>query len=522
MDRITILDCTLRDGGFINNWEFGSSLKLAALRAFSNASIEYVEVGYLRDGVSNNRDTTLYNHISAVDNYLEDFYDASKYTVMIDFGNYDLNQLPVNQTKNIAALRITFRKHQANDAVDYIRNVISLGYKVFINPVSIGDYSRQEIQDLLVKLSDLKAEGVAIVDTYGMLYPNEVAELVKTFDNILPNNFSIGLHFHNNLQQAFANIIIASNLHTSRNIIVDTSCLGMAKAAGNAFTEIVCEYLNNTFSKNYNIENLNEFIDTFMHPIKEKYSWGYEFCYNLSASCRVHPSYAKALINTKLHSVIEMREILSKIPRGVATIYSKSLLDELVLESYNPSGDVISKEIYFANFNPSGVCVVAPGMSFNADEVRRLAGDGKFIIALNFLPDDCDVDMVFVSNTKRASQLQAKLVSENKVTSLIGLSHSIANHLTNCKVMNASSFLAKDEEIKYNALIICLKWLHSISVREVSLLGLDGFSSENNYFNEEFDYKIQHKRVNFLISTELKPLKNKMDIIFNGETHYDI
>ena len=45
-NELKILDCTLRDGGYYNNWDFSSELIEDYFKAMVAAKVEYVELGF--------------------------------------------------------------------------------------------------------------------------------------------------------------------------------------------------------------------------------------------------------------------------------------------------------------------------------------------------------------------------------------------------------------------------------------------------------------------------------------------
>ena len=44
---VQILDCTLRDGGYVNNWEFGRHAIASILDKLEAGGVEIVECGFL-------------------------------------------------------------------------------------------------------------------------------------------------------------------------------------------------------------------------------------------------------------------------------------------------------------------------------------------------------------------------------------------------------------------------------------------------------------------------------------------
>ena len=47
MDRVNILDCTLRDGGYVNDFNFGQDILKDIIKKLTKASIDIIECAFL-------------------------------------------------------------------------------------------------------------------------------------------------------------------------------------------------------------------------------------------------------------------------------------------------------------------------------------------------------------------------------------------------------------------------------------------------------------------------------------------
>ncbi len=323
MACIKLLDCTLREGGYVNNWEFGADNIENILISLENAGIDFIECGYLKS-VSYSHDKTLFNTLSDFAK-LSHTHTSSKLVLMINYGEYDIKDIPNNI--NII-FRIAFKKHQAEEAIKYCALLKSKGYNIFINPMHTNTYTKKELTELIGLVNKILPYGFTITDSTGSMRENDLREIIRLCKN-LDKNINICFHSHNNLQLSFANAQYFINNLPSRNIIIDSTLSGIGRGAGNLCTEIIALYLNNFCRKSYKITPILEAIDKCIKIIYNKNPWGYSVPYYLSGLNNCHPDYAKFLIN-KSFSYEKINEILRKIPADMKSTYNKDLLKDLI------------------------------------------------------------------------------------------------------------------------------------------------------------------------------------------------
>lgn len=322
MSNIKLLDCTLREGGYVNNWEFGCKNIQNILHNLEKSGIDYIECGYLKP-VEYNPNKTLYSKISDFDDFLGT--NNSKLAFMINFGEYDIDYIPEN--KDIF-LRIAFKKHQYIDAIKYCEVLKNKGYKVFVNPMHTNTYSETELENLIELVNNIRPYAFTVTDSTGSMRENELKKILKKIEK-LDNTISLCFHSHNNLQLSFSNAQYFINNCSKRDIIIDCTLSGIGRGAGNLCTEIIALYLNNFCKKEYNISPILETIDTYIKPIYAQNPWGYSVPYYLSGLNNCHPDYAKYLINKSL-SYERINEILQKIPLENKTMYNENIIRHLI------------------------------------------------------------------------------------------------------------------------------------------------------------------------------------------------
>ena len=309
MRDIKLLDCTLRDGGYVNDNFFGVEKMQKIIKGLRKSGVDLIEYGYLEDKKPIVEGRAEY----------KDFEDLEKIanvkdnkTLMLLGEKYDIENLP--DPSGDCILRVSFHKKSAESGFKKIERAIKKGYRVFVQPTATMFYSDDELEEMLKKCNQLKPESVAIVDTFGQMKPEDVEEKVRIFDKVLDRNIAISFHAHNNLQNAYANAIkFIESVSNDRAIIVDSSIYGMGRGAGNLPTELIMNYLNNTYGKNYNVDPLLTVVDDVIIKIKSQHDWGYSLPYYLSGVYGVHPSYILAFMERKTQRSSDIRNLIKMI-----------------------------------------------------------------------------------------------------------------------------------------------------------------------------------------------------------------
>lgn len=314
MKDIKIIDVTLRDGGCVNNFEFGQSYMKKILKAQEEAAVNIIELGYIDSTSGSLFGRTQYINEQIIPRcILEDKKKDITYLAMIDYGKYNIHKLQSRTAYGIDGIRIAFHKEDYLNVVPLCKEIMNKGYQLYIQPMVTLRYLEDELLcfiDLVNReLSD--ATGFYIVDSFGEMQQEDVSRLVSLVDCNLNPTIAVGLHCHNNQQLAYSNAIEFLKWKTTREILLDSSIMGMGKGAGNLNTELILKYINQHYEKNYRIEPLLMVIDEVINPLHEEFQWGYAIEYYLSAIYHCSPSYANYFRKKYALSVELMKELLS-------------------------------------------------------------------------------------------------------------------------------------------------------------------------------------------------------------------
>ena len=520
MKNIKILDCTLRDGGYVNNWHFGLKNQRTIIERLCKSNIEYLEVGFLQN-VDYQNDKSLFNEISQINNIIPNFC-TSQIIGMIVYGKFDINKIvPKTEAIKLDAIRVTLKKRDLESIIPFFKKIINCGYKLFINPTNIESYSDSELLNILETVNELQPYGFSIVDTNGVLKERDVQRLFFLIDNNLNKNIKLCFHSHNNLQLSFSNAQCLMKVCNNRELIIDSTVFGMGRGAGNLCTELITQYINDNYSGHYDIVPILKIVDEQINPIFAKTPWGYSVPYYLAATNHCHPNYAKYLVDKQTVPVEIINELLKSIPNNKKAGYDVNLIKQIYLDNF--SGTVDDSEVVEnlkQKLKDRNILIMAPGKSLSKekDKIFEFINSKKpYVLSLNFIPQDYDIDFAFISNMKRFSSLddydKPMLVTSN-----------IENIPQKANVLNYSSYL-NNSKMYDNAALMCLKLLINIGIKEVNIAGLDGFSNVqtenyvtsdliNNARENEFDER------NEIMSKELKILRKDIKLNFLTKTQY--
>lgn len=296
MKKVQILDCTLRDGGYITGWKFTDSMICEIIQVLLQAKLDYVEVGYLNTG-GKDKDSTQFKNINQIIPYLPKQRKGSMLLAMADVLQFQPEDLIPYDGKSIDAIRVVFYKHQIEEAFVLGKAVKEAGYKLFMQPMVTIDYSIEEYAALVKCLADIQPYGVAIVDSFGYMMKEDFRRYFKILDTELPQETMIGFHSHNNMNLAFITAQDILEYETDRTLIIDASLYGMGRGAGNLQTELIANYYNTFLSEKYNLSRILELIGKFILPIQKEKRWGYSPYMLITGLYHCHPNFACYLLD---------------------------------------------------------------------------------------------------------------------------------------------------------------------------------------------------------------------------------
>lgn len=523
MRSISILDCTLRDGGYINSWKFGKNNIEDIIKHLEKSGIEIIECGFIEDKLYD-RDSSVYDNADRIKSFIKK--NNTMYVGMIALGDIDPEKVTPRTLEGIDGIRLTFHKSEIEEEFRQAQLLIKKGYEIFIQPVGTSTYSDKELIDLIERVNKLHPFAFYIVDTLGTMYPNDIQRIFSIIDNNLDDGIRIGFHSHNNLQLSFSNAQTFMSISQKRDIIIDSSVFGMGRGAGNLTTELITQYINNVYGQRYNISPLLTIMERYLNKIYVKTPWGYSSPYYLSAINNCHPNYANYLMMKKTLSIESISKILNLIPSNSRSIYDKGLIENLYCEfqsSKIDDFDAISE--ISQHLRGKKILILASGDSIvtKSKEIKKWIDENNdtFIIHINELKKGLPADALFISNALKAeSTFQQDLTD----IMIIATSNVKLNETLDVKNIDYSSLLSDMPESD-NAGVMILSLLEKIGIKKVFLAGFDGYhyNSEDyvDYVSKSYLQKDTDDH-NKQISYKLQQISQSMQLEFLTPTIYQI
>lgn len=312
--EIKVVDATLRDGGLVNDFfftdKFVQDLYLANLRA----GVDYMEFGYKasREMFDESKfGKWKFCKDEDIRAIVGDNNTDLKIAVMADVGRCDYKKDIIDRADSpIDLIRVATYINTIPAAIDMIENAHAKGYETTCNIMALSNTQEQDLEVALNLLGQSNVDAIYIVDSYGALYPEQIARISHTFLDICKNNYGkeVGIHAHNNQQLAFANTIEAVGDGVN---YLDATYNGMGRGCGNCMMELLLGFLKNP---KYNIYPVIQFIDTHMTKLKEEgVVWGYDFPYLLTGLLNQHPRTAIQFMKNRRTDYTEFyKELLDK------------------------------------------------------------------------------------------------------------------------------------------------------------------------------------------------------------------
>lgn len=478
MKKIRVLDVTLRDGGIVNNFEFGDENIKKIISAVEDSGVDFIELGYIEKNTGTVHGRSQYINEKVIPEYvLKTKKPGVTYSAMFDYGKFDVDALSDRTESGIDAIRFAFHKRNFRDVKPIYEKLIAKGYDVYMQPMVTLHYSDSELEELVRLANSLDILGIYFVDTFGQMHSDDVMRLTEFFDGRLRADIALGFHAHNNIQMAFANAIAFMNYPTDRDKLIDSSVMGMGRGAGNLNTELILEYLNKYYNASYDNLPLLKIMDTVLGKIKAQYPWGYAAEYYLSSMNDCSPIYAGYYYKKHMLPIEQINELLKMVEGENRISFNRSYAEE-IYRKYNSRAkcddtETVAKiEKLIAG---KTVCVIAPGKSLNREreKVEAAVKSANITISLNCLAFGADI----------------VLITREEAFSVIPLADSrfIVTSNVNCSSDNRTYLIdylkwitVKDGVTFDSAGYIALKLLITLGASKILLAGFDGFTSDIN------------------------------------------
>ena len=522
MSNIKVLDCTLRDGGYCNEWNFGFENSKQIISGLVESGVEIIECGFLTNRVTYNSDITKFTKLEQLNHIISSKHNEQMYVCMVNYGEYQIAELPDCKDAPVDGIRLAFHKKDMHSALEICKEIKDKGYKVFIQAMVSLNYSDEEFLNLIQRVNELNPYSFYIVDSFGVMKKKDLIRLFYMVEHNLKKSIAIGYHSHNNLQLAYSNAQALVDMRTDHNLIIDSSIFGMGRGAGNLNTELFVEYLNDNLGQEYKLKPLLTIIDDILNGFYQRNYWGYSLPNYLSAKHNTHPNYASYLDSKKTLTVEAMDEIFSLMDDAKRVEFDKSYMEKLYTK-YMAKNRVQESHLSELKETLKGkkVLVIAPGKSSVEEKDAVIAfarKDDTISIGINFDYSLYDTDFIFLSNLRRFRDLDIDKHRKCIVTSNIPA--------VDVYFQTKYGELLNDENAVHdNAGMMLIQLLINLGVKRIYLAGMDGYSVDpmQNYADQSMAFYTQRAIMDSMndgINTMLIKFSKQIDIEFITEPRY--
>jgi 4-hydroxy 2-oxovalerate aldolase len=379
MIKPNILDCTLRDGGYYNNWFFSKSFVEKYINIMSSVNINYIELGFRFLDKDKIRGPNAYTSESYINSLA--IPQKTKIGVMINASDfvgpdYDMKKKINIIFPNLKKSRINFIRIACHSdeifKIDYIlRFLQKLDKQVMINIMQISEIKDKNIKNICNFLKKKKISVLYLADSLGCLKPSIFLSIIKKFGKYW--NGPVGVHTHDNMNYALSNSIAAYKAGVNW---IDGTVLGMGRGAGNVKTEDLITF----FYKKKN-KKLRNFSTKYLEPLKKKYNWGGNKYYKIAAVNKIHPTYVQLILSDHRYKNLNLNKILFNLKK----------INSIKFDPYNLQNSLLNNHFHkknnlkFRNLNKKEFLLIgSANITKKIRRVENLINNNNFyVVALN-------------------------------------------------------------------------------------------------------------------------------------------
>jgi 4-hydroxy 2-oxovalerate aldolase len=286
--EIKVLDCTIRDGGLMNNWQFSDEFVKAVYNALVEAGIDYMEIGYKSsEGAFSRKEVGCWKFCDEKDlrRIVGENNTSLKLSAMADIGRIEPDDIIPASESLLDMIRVAAYVNQMDKAIWLAEHCMDKGYEVTINLMAVSNVMERDLDEALEDVAKSRVPIFYLVDSFGSMYCEQIEILVNKYKHYLPDR-TIGVHMHNNMQLAFSNSVTGI-IHQCN--MIDATFLGMGRGAGNCPLELLMSFLKNP---KYKLRPILQVIQESMIDMQKDIEWGYHIPYLITGALNQHPRSA--------------------------------------------------------------------------------------------------------------------------------------------------------------------------------------------------------------------------------------
>ena len=386
MNKLNLLDCTLRDGGYYNNWDFSKEFIEDYLSAMSASKIKFIELGFrfLK------KDIFLGPCAYTTPDFLESLKIPKDLKIGVMINAKDIisskfnkkqiykNFFQLSKKNKISFFRFACQLNEIPKILIHCSYLKKRGLKIAINLMQISEIEDGQLKKISQLISKSKVDIFYFADSLGNLQPNDILRLT----NIIKKNCKkeIGFHSHDNMNRALVNCISAFKNGVKW---IDSTVTGMGRGPGNIQTELAILEFSKYLSKKRDISPLLNLIDKKFLPMKNKYKWGANSYYYLAGQFSIHPTYIQSMLNDLNLSSNEILTAIENLKKKDGRVFNKSFIDtgevlynKKATGTWSPYKSIKGKDVLIIGSGPGSIKYSEPIENF-------IKKKKPFVIALN-------------------------------------------------------------------------------------------------------------------------------------------
>jgi 4-hydroxy 2-oxovalerate aldolase len=499
MSKIKILDCTLRDGGYYNNWDFADNLISDYLNCMKDCSIDYVELGFRslnHKGFKGPCAYTTNEFINETVNFKKPeigiMVNGSEILENFKYSKQKVNSLfPSYKNNKLKLVRIACHYEEILKILPICDFLKKRKFKVGINLMQISEISLENIKNITKTLNNHDIDVFYIADSLGTL---DNFHLIKILDEIRSvRKGEIGIHAHDNMEKALSNSLTAIDNGVTW---VDATVNGMGRGPGNVKTEMALIALSKYRKNKFDIRKIIGLLNKYFIDLKHKYQWGTNPYYYFASQNKIHPTYIQTMLESRRHTPYEIISKINFLSKQNSRKFSRKLLKEkLVLTKSNkgtwePKKDIKNKEVLIIGNGPSV-------QKYNVAIERYIRKNKPYVIGFNIeksVSENLINARAVCAPVKIFPDYSAyKKLNQKFIIPLSSLDEEIKNKLKKINVKNFG-YVVKSKKFKFFnnyaiapsmlALAYGLSIACSGKARKIFIAGLDGWKNNDTLNNE--------------------------------------
>ena len=492
---ITVLDCTLRDGGYYNKWDFEIDFTQRYLSAINHANVDILELGFRNFPQNNFLGAFAYTteeHLNTINlnknmtvavmveanRILESGYSIDKAVHLL---------FKEKSYSKVNLVRVAVHFDSIEKCYDIVKNIKDLGYKIAINLMQSNGKSNEQLSCMAKLIQNWKKVDVLyFADSLGSMDSNDVIRIIQALKQGWQGE--LGIHAHNNKGLAISNTLTAIEHGVSW---VDSTILGMGRGAGNAQTENLLLELEKK-NKKYKPSALFNLVLSDFTSLKKSYGWGEGLLYRLAATYNIHPTYIQKMIEDNNYSSKEILEIINFIAPLETSHYHSDLVLQARKKTQSNEGSWSAKD-WCLN---EEILILGSGLGlskYRIGIIEYIKTHRPTVLSLN-IKHDFPSEFIDVYTSSNESKILAEAEQYQNLKKPLAISKVLLSKVLSGKTIPVNELWDYGINIKMNSFDIyekectlpCeLSLAYALALatiggaRKISLVGFDGYRNDD-------------------------------------------